>query len=454
MTGSGTEPRAIDGGPNERTHDMLLELQRETFRYFERWTNPKNGLIADKTEPGSPSSIAAIGLGLSSYVVAIERGLMLRETAVRRTLAVLRFLRDSPQSADTDATGYKGFYYHFLDMSTGRRARNCELSTIDTALLLAGVLTAALYFQGGSADETEIRHLADALYRRVDWAWASSDAGIVGLGWTPENGQLPYSWDRGYSEALILYVLALGSPTSPIAAGGYRDWTATFERKTAYGLDYVYAGPLFIHQLSHVWLDFRGIRDDLNRAVGFDYFENSRRATLVHREYAIDNPHGFAHYSKNGWGLTASDGPGPAVRTVDGRRREFYGYLARGAPFGPDDGTISPWAVVASLPCAPDGVCEAIHHAIERLGLKCPEKRAGFDASFNPTFPEMTRNPNGWVSPWKFGLNEGPIILMIENHVSGLLWNLFRTCPYALDGLRRAGFEGGWLRGNGREAAR
>jgi hypothetical protein len=423
---------------------MLETLQRETFHFFERRSNLDNGLIADKTQPGSPASIAAVGLGLSAYVAGVERGLMPRETAVARTLAALRFFARSVQSAAPDASGYKGFYYHFLDMETGRRAWSSELSTIDTALLMAGVLTAGCYFRGARAEEEEIRDLADTLYRRVDWAWACTSSGTIGHGWTPEAGPLPYAWDRAYSEALLLYVLALGSPTFPIPADGYRRWTSTFELKTAYGIEYIYAGPLFIHQLSHVWLDFRTIRDDQNCAGGFDYFENSRRATLVHREYGIANPHGFKHYSKNGWGLTASDGPGPHVRTVDGVRRTFFGYLARGAPFGPDDGTISPWAVVASLPFAPDVVCSAIHHAIERLGLKSSEN-AGFDASFNPTFPEKTGNPNGWVSPWKFGLNQGPIVLMIENHLSGRIWKLFQGSLYVVRGLRRAGFSGGWL---------
>jgi hypothetical protein len=429
----------------ESDRQMLEQLQRETFTYFERNTNPRNGLIKDKTELHSASSIAAVGLGLSSYVVAVERGLIPRAEALSRVLAILRFFHESPQGPEPDATGYKGFYYHFLDMATGRRAGGCELSTIDTALLMAGVLTVACYFTGSSPEEREIRALADTLYRRIDWGWASNGAGIVGHGWTPEGGRLPFSWDRGLSEALILYVLALGSPTFPISADGYRDWISTFERKTVYGIDYLYAGPMFIHQLSQVWLDLRGIRDDRNRSAGFDYFENSRRATLVQRQYGIENPRGFAHYSKNCWGLTASQGPGPCVRDVGGVRREFQGYVARGAPFGPDDGTISPWAVVASLPFAPDVVCDAIHHAIERLALKRPEG-TGFDASFNPTFPEASRNPNGWVAPWKLGLNEGPIVLMIENYLSGLLWKVFRTCPYAVHGLRRAGFEGGWLR--------
>jgi hypothetical protein len=444
-----SDAEVADAPSADSTREILERLQRETFTYFVQQTNPENGLVADSTEPESPSSIATVGLGLSVYVVAVERGLMDRRAAVARTLAVLHFLHESPQSDAPDATGYKGFYYHFLDMSTGRRAWHSELSTIDTALLLAGVLTAASYFRQPGADEARIRSLADALYRRVDWAWASDDAGFIGHGWTPESGRLPYSWDQGYSEALILYILALGSPTFPTHPASYRKWTSTFERKTAYEIDYVYAGPLFIHQLSQVWLDFRGIRDDLGRAVGFDYFENSRRATLVHRAYGIDNPRGFVHYSENGWGFTASAGPGPAIRTLDGVRREFYGYLARGAPFGPDDGTIAPWAFVTSLPFAPEVVCLAIRHGIEKLARKSRGDATGFEASFNPTFPDGTSNTHSWVSPWKLGLNEGPIILMIENHFSGLIWKLLRECPYAVHGLHRAGFEGGWLDAKG-----
>jgi hypothetical protein len=379
---------------------------------------------------------------LTAYVVAVERGLMTRETAVVRTLAALRFFHRSAQGPAPDTTGHKGFYYHFLDMGTGRRAWGCELSTIDTALLVAGVLTAAGYFGGPGRDETELRALADALYRRVDWAWASSREGIIGHGWTPERGPVRFSWRRGLSEALILYVLALGSPTFPIAAEGYRRWTSSFERKTVYGFEYLYAGPLFIHQFSQIWLDLRAVRDARNRADGFGYFENSRRATLVQRAYAIENPHSFAHYSKNGWGFTASDGPGPAIRVVDGARREFWGYLARGAPFGPDDGTISPWAVVASLPFAPDVVGDTIRHAVDRL-RPTRAGRTGFDASYNPTFRVADGSPNGWVSPWKLGLNEGPIVLMIENHLSELVWKVFGACPYAARGLRRAGFERG-----------
>jgi len=423
---------------------MLEDLQRQTFDYFEQHVNPHNGLIADKSESDSPASIAAVGFGLSAYAAAVERGVLSREVARTRVLGTLRFFHSSPQGTEPDATGYKGFYYHFLDMQTGRRAWQCELSTIDTALLIAGVLSAGLYFDGASDDEREIRDLAEALYRRVDWIWAMNGSNTVTHGWKPESGFLAYSWNEEYSEALILYVLALGSPTFPITEKSYRDWTSTFQLRTAYDIEYIYAGPLFIHQFSHIWLDFRDIKDDRNREVGFDYFENSRRATLVQRQYAIDNPHGFTHYSKYGWGITASDGPGPAVRVVDGIRRKFYGYLARGAPFGPDDGTISPWAVAASLPFAPEAVCETIRHAIEQLA-RIHKAGRGFDASFNPTFPVSNHDPNGWVSPMRFGLNEGPIILMIENYLSGLFWKLFRQCPHVVTGLGRAGFRGGWL---------
>jgi hypothetical protein len=424
--------------------EMLDRLLRETFEYFRNEVNPANGLVIDKNQPGSPASIAAVGMGLTVYMVAVERGLLSRAEAIGRTLTLLRFLGASVQGPEADATGYKGFYYHYLDLETGRRAWQCELSTIDTAILMAGILTAASYFTGKDEAESEIRELAEVLYRRVDWKWALNDLATIGHGWKPESGFLPYRWDTHYSEAFILYVLALGSPTFPIGVEGYLEWTSTFEWKTLYGIECLYAGPLFIHQMSHIWLDFRGIRDDINRKTGIDYFENSRRATYVQRQYAIENPLDFSHYHKYGWGFTASDGPGPAVLNVSGTRREFFDYIARGAPFGPDDGTISPWAVVASLPFAPEIVIDTVRHAIERLHLK-QHGRYGFDASFNPTYPDTRRNQHGWVSPWVFGLNQGPIILMIENFQSGLIWKNLSKCSYVAAGLRRAGFRDGWL---------
>jgi hypothetical protein len=181
---------------------FLDGLQRETFDYFVHEANPLNGLIADKTQAGSPASIAAVGFALSSYPVGVERGFMPRADAVTRTLATLRFFHASDQSAGIDATGYKGFYYHFLDMVSGRRVWKCELSTIDSAILLAGVLTVAAYFCGDGEDEREIRALADTLYLRADWNWACNGSVTVTHGWKPESGFLGYRW-QGYSEAMI-----------------------------------------------------------------------------------------------------------------------------------------------------------------------------------------------------------------------------------------------------------
>ena len=430
-------PQGTDG-------EMLGILQAETFKYFIGEIDENTGLIADKTQPGSPSSIAAVGLGLSSYTAAVERGLMTRTEAAERTVKVLRFFLSGKQGEDTDATGYKGFYYHFIDMASGRRVWDCELSTIDTAILMAGILNAKYYFGKDEDNEKAIREIADKLYRRVDWAWALNGGNTITHGWRPESGFIPYRWDTGYSEAIILYVLAMGSPTFPIDPQGYKEWGTTFSWKEMYGEECIYAGPLFIHQMSHIWIDFKGIHDEVNKKTGIDYFENSRRATRVQQLYAIDNPRGYAHYGQHEWGFTASDGPGPCVRVIDGIEREFYDYRARGVPFGPDDGTVSPWAVVASLPFYPEVVLKTIRHAIEKLDLK-KHSDYGFDASFNPSFPHKSPNPNGWISPWQFGLNQGPIVIMIENYRSGLIWDTMKKCPYIINGLQKGGFSGGWL---------
>lgn len=430
---------------NEKlTVDAELEkLQHDSFKYFLHETNPANGLVIDKTEADWPASIAATGLALASYPVAVERGFMSRAAAVERTLTTLRFFWNSPQGPEPDATGYKGFYYHFLDMQTGRRAWQCELSTIDSTFLLAGALTAGTYFVANTADENEIRTLADALYRRADWQWAQDGGSTVTHGWKPESGFLKFRWE-GYDEALLLYILGLGSPTHPLPEESYAAWASTYEWKECYGQEYLYAGPLFTHQFSHIWIDFRGIQDAFMREKGIDYFENTRRATYVQRQYAIDNPLKFAHYGEHCWGLTASEGPGPDTVTVAGIERQFFDYVARGVPYGPDDGTIAPWAVAASLPFAPEIVLPVLEYCIHEIKLT-DSTRYGFKASFNPTYPAKSGNPHGWVSPWHFGLNEGPTILMIENYRTGLLWQLMRNCPYVTAGLRRAGFSGDWL---------
>ena len=364
------EPKAVDSGrpawaadavvgPNAGKHSVDAEfhdLQRQSFGYFQHETNPANGLVIDKTAPGWPASIAATGLALACYPVSVDRGFMSRAAAVERTLATLRFFWNSPQGPGPYATGYQGFYYHFLDMQTGRRAWQCELSTVDTTFLLAGALTAAMYFDADSADETEVRTLADALYRRANWQWAQNGGATVTHGWKPESGFLDYRWE-GYDEALLLYVLGLGSPTHPLPEESYAAWASTYSWEQCYGYEYLYAGPLFTHQLSHAWIDFRGIQDAFMRGKGIDYFENSRRATYVQQQYAVDNPLKFEGYGSHCWGITSSEGPGPGTIKVNGNERQTFDYVGRGVPYGPDDGTLAPWALVASLPFAPEIVC-------------------------------------------------------------------------------------------------
>ena len=422
--------------------ELLSTLERESFLYFVHKANPTNGLVRDKSREGWPASIAAVGLALAAYPTGVELGYMTRDDAVERTLTTLRFFATAPHGSEVDATGHNGFYYHFLDMESGRRAWRCELSSVDTAFLLAGMLAAAAYFRQQSAEEDEIRRLADALYRKADWQWMQNGAAAVSHGWTPERGFLRHRW-HGYDEALIIYLLGLGSPTHPLPSESYSAWSSTYKWKKIYGIEFLYAGPLFIHQLSHVWIDFRDIRDEFMRQHDLDYFENSRRATFVQQQYAIRNPREFAHYDEFCWGITASDGPGPETALVGGIEREFYDYISRGAPFGPDDGTLAPWAVVASLPFAPEIVLPTLQN-YERMHLVAA-RDYGYKASFNPTFPVRPEHEYGWVSPYNFGLNQGPIVLMIENHRSGMLWSLMRECPYLVTGLRRAGFTGGWL---------
>ncbi len=438
-----TPPEQPGAAPLIFGEARLDALQRHSFEYFLRETNPSNGLVADRSEPGSPASIAAVGFALAAYPVGVERGWMTRTDALARTLAVLRFFWASPQGTALDATGHRGFYYHFLDMTTGRRRDSCELSTIDSTFLLAGMLAAAAYFDRDNEDEQAVRTLADALYRRADWAWACDGAATATHGWTPEAGFLPYRW-RGYDEATLLYVLGLGSPTHPLPAESYTAWTSTYEWKTIYGHELLYGGPLFIHQYSHIWLDMRGIQDAFARDKGIDYCENSRRATYVQREYAIRNPQDFEGYGENFWGLTASDGPGWTTRRIQGVERSFLGYAARGAPYGPDDGTVAPWAVAASLPFAPEIVLPSLQHFQDVYPQVTGEYC--FRCSFNLSFSDEAESGHaGWTSPYHFGINLGPVVLMCENHRSGFLWRLMRSCPYVIAGLQRAGFVGGWL---------
>ncbi|HLX62045.1 MAG TPA: glucoamylase family protein [Planctomycetota bacterium] len=425
------------------------QLQQQAFRYFLDHTNAANGLVADTNTANSAASIAATGLGLSCYPVAVNNGWLKRADAAERVLTALRFFEHSPQGPEPDATGYKGFYYHFLDMKNGRRAGGCELSTVDSAFLLAGMLLAAAYFDADTPAECEIRATADALYRRADWQWALYGVACNANGWptktvedvtiihggTPENGFISYRY-QGYDETLLMHVLALGSATFALPAECYPAWQKTFNWRTFYDVEYVHMGSLFIHQLSHCWLDLRGIADAYMHGKGLDYFENSRRAVRVQRSYAKENPKKFRGYGPLSWGVSASDGPGPATKTVDNAERTFWMYEERGIPDGPDDGTLAPGAVAAALPFEPEIVTDTLRELV-RIHPKL-RSDYGLRASLNPTFGD-------WISPLNYGLDQGPIVMMIENHRTGLLWNLMRRCPFVWRGLKKAGFAGGWL---------
>ena len=322
------------------TDEDLNQLQFTTVLYYLHETNPDNGLVRDKTDPAAPVSIAAVGMALATIPVVVERGVVIREFAARIARKKLRFLLECPQGPEAEASGHKGFFYHFLDIETGRRVWQCELSTIDSAFLFAGALTVATYFDHDSAVEAEVRNLAHTLYERADWNWACNGGPTLTHGWRPESGFIPHRW-QGYDEGLLLYILGLGSPTHPLPPECYRAYCATYQWKKIYDRELLYSGPLFTHQLSHMWIDFRDIRDAFMRSHGSDYFENSRQATYVQQEYAIRNPMNFVGYGKHCWGFTACDGPGWTKRVVNGIEREFFDYYARGAPFGPDDGTVA-----------------------------------------------------------------------------------------------------------------
>jgi hypothetical protein len=424
------------------TEEDLGELQWTTLEYYLKESNPVNGLVQDKTEPTAPASIAAVGMALATIPIIVERGLVPRELGVIIALKRLRFLHGCPQGPEPDASGYRGFFYHFLDMDTGRRVWQCELSTVDSAFLFAGMLTAATYFDRDTAAEDEIRRLADALYQQADWNWARNGGPTLTHGWRPETGFIPHRWE-GYDEGLLLNVLGLGSTAHPLPAESFPAYCATYQWKKIDGRELLYSGPLFTHQLSHLWIDFRGIRDQFMRDHDSDYFENTRQATFVQQEYASRNPLGFVGYGEYCWGFTACDGPGWVKRKVDGVERQFFDYIARGAPFGPDDGTVAPWVVVASLPFAPEIVIPTVRHfAHLDLGMTRPY---GFKPSFNQTFTAPDSATGWWVTPYHFGIDQGPVALMIENYRSGLIWNLMRRCPPIVTGLRRAGFQGDWL---------
>ena len=442
---------------------FLDTLSRRTFDFFWQTTNPANGLTPDRWPTRSFSSVAAVGFALTAYPIGVEHGWVAREAARERVLTTLRFFWTAPQGPEpTGVTGYRGFFYHFLDMDTGRRFDRVELSTIDTALLLAGALTCRQYFDHDDAGDREVRALADSIYARVDWSWARDNETLVNMGWRPEpaanqntRGFNISSW-RGYDEGMLLYVLALGSPTHPIDPAAWTEWTRTYKWDRFAGQDYVQFGPLFGHQYSHVWIDFRNVQDEYMRGRGIDYFENSRRATLAHRAYAVANPSAWRGYGADAWGLSASDGPLDSTLVVDGRTRTFHTYWARGAGTVEltDDGPLVPTAAGGSVAFAPEIAIPALV-SMRRTYGDALFGQYGFVDAFNPTLrvsgPTLRhgRIVEGlaWFDTDYLGIDQGPILAMVENYRNGFVWKLMRQNPNVIRGMCRASFTGGWLAG-------
>ncbi len=448
-------PRGCVRSLARRPRRMFRDIERRTFDYFWDTANPFTGLSPDRWPSRGPSSISAVGFALTADVIGAYRGYVSRRAAAARVLKVLSFLWSLPQgSGHRRDAGYHGFFYHFLNMRTGLRYRNSELSTMDTTLLMAGVLTAGEYFDRDTPTERRIRQLANRLYRRVNWRWAApGTSGLVSMAWYPSHGFSKWLW-HGYNEASILYILGLGSPTHPLRKNAWKAWSATDKRhlRSLGGLTLLSFGPQFGYQYTATWVDLRGIADSFMRSEGETYFLNATIATLVQRRYAIIDPKGWAGYGRNIWGFTACDGPGYVRAPYHGRMRQFYGYAARGiTKNNVDDGTIAPTAAIGSLLFAPRYVTEATQALLRRYGDMI-YTRYGFLDSFNPSFTDAKLAHTGHVVPGRgwvdgafIGIDQGPIIAMIENERSHLIWRIMRRNPYIRAGLLRAGFTGGWL---------
>lgn len=438
--------------PRLSSQSVLADLNQRSFRFFWETTDARTGLAPDRWPSPSFSSIAAVGFALSAYPIGVARGWITREEARDRTLTTLRTLYDAPQGPEaTGVAGHKGFFYHFLDMATCTRYGQCELSTVDTALMLAGALHAQSFFNRGDAEETQIRTLVDELYARIDWSFVQAPSQLIVRGWKPEEGYIGQEW-KGYSEAKLLYLLALGSPSMPLAPETWNAFTATFADGwvTEYGQTYLRFAPLFGHQFTQAWVDLRGIADGYMRERGIDYFENSRRATLAQRNYAIANPRGWEAYSGDIWGVTPCDGPADAFLEYRGQMRKFISYAGRGMDEW-DDGTIAPYGAGSSIVFAPDQVSSALVAMRERYGDKIYGRYGFF--SFNPSFHwrdvplrhGQIVDGVGWVNNDYLGIEVGPLLAMLANYQDEAVWSYMRRNVHLETGLRRAGFSGGWL---------
>ena len=427
----------------KKNSPFLDSLSRQTFNFFWEQADSVTGNQPDRWPSQSFSSIAATGFGLSAYLVGVNRGYITREQAAERVLKTLRFFQNSPKgSAATGITGNNGFFYHFINMRDGLRFKEVELSTIDTGLLMAGILSCQSYFDKENEIENEIRNLSDSLFLAVDWNWAMNGKETMSMGWHPERGFLDASW-QGYNEGMMLYIFGLGSPTHPIPDSSWKAWTKTYQWGTSFGQEHINFGPLFGHQYSHLFIDFKGIQDDYMKVKGIDYFENSRRATLANRAYCIANPAGWTGYGENVWGLTACDGPGNDNKANP--NMAYMGYSARGAAqyYVQDDGTLAPTAAGGSIPFAPEFCIPALETMKKKYGGDV-YGQYGFKDAFNLTIAYKDGS-TGWFDKDYLGIDQGPILLQLENYQNGLIWNLMKKNKYVISGLKKAGFTGGWI---------
>lgn len=406
--------------------DAFLEfVERSAFDYFWYEANPASGMIRDRSEPFSAASIAAIGFGLTGIGIAVDRQWITREQGAERALKTLHTLWHTPQGpASSGTSGYRGWFYHFLEMENGLRAGGTELSSIDTGLLLMGVIYAHEFFDAANSLETQIREHAQRIYERVDWNWMRNEGPTPTHGWYPERGFIKSRWE-GYSEASLLYIPGLGAEgENALPERAWPIWTSSYKWETHSGFSFVPFAPLFGHQYTACWIDLRSVADDFMRAHRSNYFKNSRQATLAQQAYCIENPKRHAGYNELVWGLTACDGPGS---------NGFLGYMARGAPPPEhDDGTIAPTAAGGSIVFTPRESLRTLKYFYERYrtNLWCGY---GFRDAFN-----LEAN---WWGPDVIGIDQGPILLMIENYRSGRVWKVMEKSPIIQRGLKRAGFK-------------
>ena len=400
------------------TDDEFLEyIQQVHFDYFWYLANPANGLVPDRSAQGSACSIAAVGFGLTAIGIGIDHDWITRGQGAARVRTTLNTFLQGPQGTNTfGSIGYKGWFYHFLDMNTALTT-GAELSSIDTALLLGGILYAGQYFDGTNADEVAIRATANAIFNRVDWNWMAQGSNMVSMGWFPSSGFLAGNW-VGYNEGMLIYCLGMGAATNPLPASSWSGWTNGYAWASFYGQSFVPFPPLFGHQYSHCWIDFRHIADGYMNAHNSTYFENSRRASLAQRAYCIANPLGRVGYNGTVWGLTACDGPS--------------GYSARGAPPSQgDDGTIAPTAAGGSVAFTPEYSVPTLRYFYTNYRTRM-WTAYGFRDAFNLGAQ--------WVGPDELGIDQGPIVLMIENYRTQRVWRQFMKDPAVQRGLQRAGF--------------